>query len=69
MTPVAGAILVAAGVLLVVRPPSYTSDESVFKLGTIEATMQQEHPVPAWVGGVAVGAGIVLAVIGLRRRP
>jgi hypothetical protein len=69
MTPIAGAVLVAAGVLLIARPPSYTSNESVFKLGTIEATMKQEHPLPGWVGGIAVGAGVVLVVVGLKRRP
>jgi hypothetical protein len=66
--PVVAAILVVAGVLLIVRPPGYTSQESVFKLGDIEARVQKEHPVPGWVGGILVGAGIVLFVTGLTRR-
>jgi hypothetical protein len=40
----------------------------VFKFGNIEAKMQQERTVPAWVGGTALGAGLVLVVVGLKRR-
>jgi len=66
---IVGTLLVGVGLFLIVRPPSYTSEERVMKLGDIEARMQREHPVPGWVGGIAVGAGIVLLVTGLRRRP
>jgi drug/metabolite transporter (DMT)-like permease len=65
---VTGAILIAAGLFMIIRPPSYSREESVFKLGDIEAKMQQKHTVPAWVGGVALGAGLVLVVVGLKRR-
>lgn len=66
--PIVGAILIAAGLFLIVRPPSYTSEERVLKLGDIEARMQQERRVPAWVGGIALGAGVVLLVTGLTKR-
>jgi hypothetical protein len=66
--PVVGAVLIGAGLFLIVRPPSYTSEERVLKLGDIEARMQTEHPVPGWVGGVVLGAGIVLLFTGLTRR-
>ena len=65
---VTGAILVAAGMFLIIRPTSYSREESVFKLGNIEARMQQKHTVPAWVGGIALGAGLVLVVVGFKRR-
>jgi hypothetical protein len=39
----------------------------VVKLGDIEAKMQQQHTVPGWVGGLALGAGAVLVVFGLRK--
>jgi drug/metabolite transporter (DMT)-like permease len=65
---VTGAILIAAGVLMIIRPLRYSREESVFKLGNIEAKVQQEHAVPAWVGGAALGAGLVLVVVGLKRR-
>jgi hypothetical protein len=67
--PVVGAVLIAAGLFLIVRPPRYTSEERVLKLGDIEARMQQERRVPGWVGGVVLGAGLVLLVTGLAKRP
>jgi hypothetical protein len=66
--PVVAALLVAAGLWLIVRPPSYTSEEQVLKLGDIEARVQREHPLPGWVGGALLGGGIVLLVTGLTRR-
>jgi drug/metabolite transporter (DMT)-like permease len=65
---VAGLILIAGGVFLIVRPPQYASEQSVFKLGRLEAKMQQERPLPGWVGGIVLGAGIVLLGAGLAKR-
>ncbi|HZT02698.1 MAG TPA: hypothetical protein VFA39_10590 [Steroidobacteraceae bacterium] len=65
---IAGLLLIAAGIFLIVRPPHYTSEQSVFKLGQLEARMQQERPLPGWVGGAVLGAGIVLLGAGLVRR-
>lgn len=65
---VAGLILIAAGIFLIVRPPRYASEQSVFKLGQLEAKMQQERALPGWVGGVVLGAGIVLLGAGLVKR-
>lgn len=62
-----GAILVAAGLFLIVRPPSYPHQESVFKLGDVEATFQESRTVPGWVGGVLLGAGCVLVIFGLKK--
>jgi hypothetical protein len=64
---VSGAALIVIGLWLMIRPPSYSREESVFKVGDIEAKMRQEHPVPGWVGGLALGAGLVLVVVGLRK--
>ena len=64
---VSGAALIVIGLWLMIRPPSYSREESVFKVGDIEAKMRQEHPVPGWVGGLALGAGLVLLVVGLRK--
>ena len=65
---ISGAVLIVIGLWMIVRPPSYSREESVFKLGDIEAKMQQEHSVPGWVGGIALGAGLVLIVVGIKKR-
>jgi cytochrome c biogenesis protein CcdA len=65
---ISGAVLIAIGIWMIVRPPSYSREESVFKIGDIEAKMQQQHEVPGWVGGIAVGAGLALVVVGITKR-
>lgn len=65
---ISGALLIAIGLWIMIRPPSYSREESVFKLGDVEAKMQHQQPVPGWVGGLALGAGLVLVVVGLARR-
>ena len=65
---VAGLVLIAIGVWFIVRPPNYSSDQKVFKFGNIEAQMRREHSIPGWVGGMAIGAGVVLVVVGLKKR-
>ncbi len=65
---IAGSILIAIGLWFIIRPPSYSSEESVFKFGNIEAQMRREHAIPGWVGGMAIGAGVVLVAIGLKKR-
>ena len=64
----AGAILTAIGVFVIVKGVSYSKEESVFKLGGIEAKVQQERRIPQWIGGIALGAGLVLIVTGLKKR-
>ncbi|HUN71776.1 MAG TPA: hypothetical protein VMU52_05650 [Steroidobacteraceae bacterium] len=66
---IAGLILIAGGIFLILRPPLYPADRSVFKVGGFEARMQQERPVPGWVGGIVLGAGVVLAGAALFKRP
>ena len=65
---IAGLVLIAAGVFLILRPPHYASEQSVFQLGNLEAKMQQERTLPGWVGGAVLGAGIVLLGAGLLKR-
>ncbi len=64
---IVGAILVAAGLFVLIKAPSYSSEKSVFKIGEVEAKVAQEQPISPWVGGVALAAGAVLIVAGLRR--
>jgi len=68
VTLIAGVVLVALGAFALLRGVSYTREESVFKFGGFEAKMQQERQLPEWLGGLALGAGLVLLVVGLKRR-
>lgn len=65
---ITGAILIAVGLFMIIKPPGYSRDESVFKFGEFEAKVQQRQSVPEWVGGIALGAGVVLVVFGFRKR-
>lgn len=65
---IAGLVLIAAGVFLILRPLHYSSEQSVFKFGDLEAKVQQERMLPGWVGGTVLGAGIVLLGAGLFKR-
>jgi hypothetical protein len=65
---IVGAVLIALGLWVIIRPPSYTREESVLKLGDLEAKVQQQHPVPGWAGGIALGAGLILVVVGMKKR-
>jgi len=65
---IAGIVLAALGAFIVFQGVSYTKDESVFKFGGLEAKVQQKHRLPEWIGGVALGAGLVLVVTGLKKR-
>ena len=63
-----GVLLIAGGLFVILRPPSYSSEQSVLKLGDLEARVQQQRTVPGWVGGALLGAGCVLIVFGVRKR-
>jgi hypothetical protein len=65
---ITGVVLALAGLFILIKGLSYTREESVFKLGSLEAKVQQEHNVPEWIGGVALGAGVVLIVLGMKKR-
>jgi drug/metabolite transporter (DMT)-like permease len=65
---IAGLVLIAAGIFLIVRPPHYSSQQSVVKLGQFEANVREERSVPGWVGGIVLGAGVVLLGTALFKR-
>jgi hypothetical protein len=65
---IVGALLVAGGLFVLIKAPTYSSDKSVFKIGDVEAKVAQERAIPPWVGGAALAAGAVLIVVGLRKR-
>jgi drug/metabolite transporter (DMT)-like permease len=63
-----GVLLIAGGLYILVKSPTYSSEKSLFAVGTVEATMHQSHEIPPWVGCVAAAAGLALIVVGARRR-
>jgi hypothetical protein len=65
---ISGVILIAIGLWFIIRPPTYTREESVFKAGDLEARVQETRPLPGWIGGAALGAGVVLVVVGFYRK-
>jgi hypothetical protein len=64
---IVGALLIAGGLFILIKTPSYSSEKSVFKVGDVEAKVAQERAIPPWVGGAALAAGVVLIVVGARK--
>jgi hypothetical protein len=64
---IVGALLIAGGLFVLIKAPSYSSDKSLFKIGDVEAKVAQEHAIPPWAGGAALAARVVLIVVGARK--
>ena len=64
---IVGVILIAGGLFVLIKAPTYSSEKSVFKIGDVEAKVAQEQAVSPWLGGDAVAAGVVLIVVGARK--
>jgi hypothetical protein len=49
---------------------TYTSRETVLDIGPLHATAEREKtvPLPPIVGGIAVASGVVLLIVGARKR-
>jgi hypothetical protein len=68
---IVGIVLVIIGVVaLAYGGITYTRDETVFDVGPIEAQAetQERIPLPPVLGGLALVGGIVLIVVGARKR-
>ena len=66
-----GVVLVVLGVLaLAYQRISYTTRETVLDVGPIEATAERQKtiPLPPVLGAAAVVAGVIVLVVGVRRR-
>lgn len=64
---VVGILLVIAGAIVAARGFTYTSRQSVLKVGDFEATVQERRTISPWFGVGAVVAGIVIILAGQRR--
>jgi uncharacterized membrane protein (DUF441 family) len=63
-----GIILIVIGAFVVFRGVSYRSKDEVLRVGGIKASVEEKRAVPTWAGGVAIAAGIILLVGGMKRR-
>jgi uncharacterized membrane protein len=64
---IVGLLLIAGGLFVLIKSPSYSSDKSLLKIGNVEAKVEQQHPIPPWVGGGVIAAGVLLLVVGARK--
>lgn len=66
---IAGIVLIVVGLIaLAMGGLSFTTSKKVVDLGPIQAEKQEHHYVPPIVGGIAVAAGVILAIAGGRTR-
>ena len=68
---IAGVLLLALGVLaLAYQGITYTSRETVVDIGPIQATAERQKtlPLPPVLGAAAVVGGVLLLVVGRRKR-
>jgi uncharacterized membrane protein len=63
-----GILLLALGAFILFRGMSYKSRDEVLKVGDLKASVEEKHAVPAWAGGLAIVAGVVLIAGGMKRR-
>ncbi len=66
---VLGLVLIVLGAIgLAIKGFSYTREETVVDVGPIEATAETQEtvPIPVWVSGIVLAAGVVLLVTSKR---
>ena len=63
-----GILLLALGAFILFRGMSYKSKDEVLRVGDLKASVTEKHAVPAWAGGLAIVAGVVLIAGGMKRR-
>ena len=73
MRPIAivGALLVLFGIVaLAYQGLTYTTRETVLEVGPLKATADRQHTVaiPPVLSGAAVAAGVVLLIVGSRKK-
>ena len=64
---ITGILLAALGTFIVLKGVSFHSHGTV-RVGPFHGSVEEEHWIPAWVGGVAIVGGILLVIAGSRRK-
>ena len=62
-----GVILLLGGGYVFFQGASFTKDETVMKVGPLEAQVEQRQTIPPWVGAAGAVVGLVLIAAGLRK--
>ncbi len=65
---IVGLVLIVLGVFVLWRRPTYTSRQDVVRLGDFKASVDEVKAIPLGWGAAGVGAGVVLLLVGGRRR-
>ncbi len=63
-----GIVLIGLGAWVVSGRATIRSQQGVLELGEFRATMDQRRPVPAWIGVIAIVAGVGCLLSAGRRR-
>jgi uncharacterized membrane protein HdeD (DUF308 family) len=53
-------VLIVSGAFVIIQDVPYTSERRVLKIGDMEATVQERHTIPPWLGISAIVVGIAL---------
>lgn len=62
-----GIALIVAGIAVYLRG-GITRKEEVIDVGPLTVSKSERQPVPPWIAGLVVGAGIVLVATGMRQK-
>ena len=62
-----GIALIVAGIAVYLRG-GITKKEEVLDVGPLTVSKSERQPIPPWIAGLAVGAGVLLVVAGTRRK-
>jgi hypothetical protein len=65
---IVGIVLAGLGAVILLKGLSYRSHDNVISVGDLHASVSERHAIPAWVGGAAIAAGVVLIVTGVGGR-
>jgi hypothetical protein len=65
---VVGVGLIALGTLVVSGRPAIRSKQNILEFGEFKATVEERHALPIWTGVLGVSGGVVLILVGSRRR-
>lgn len=65
----AGILVAAVGVYILVRGLSVTTSDTVLDVGGLKASVEEKRAVPSWVGVAAIVGGLVMIGAGARKKP